>query len=64
MQEIEALADCLSAVVDEMLSEMPDDAREGIRLAMALFVRSDLGPAAAGSRDLIARVFSVPAESL
>ena len=64
MPEIEALADCLSVVLEEVLSDIPDESREGIRLAMALFVRADLGQAGPDARTLIARVFSVPEDAL
>jgi hypothetical protein len=33
MSEIEALADCLRIVVDETLSQLPEETREGTRLA-------------------------------
>lgn len=64
MQEIEALADCLRVVVEELVSELPEEAREGTRLAMALFARSDLGRQDPAVRAFIARVFSVPLDSL
>jgi hypothetical protein len=64
MQEIEALADCLRVVVEELVSELPDEAREGTRLAMALFARSDLGRQDPAVRAIIARVFSVPLDSI
>jgi hypothetical protein len=64
MSEIEALADCLRIVVDETLSQLPEETREGTRLAMALFVRSDLGQIGPEARAIIARVFSVAAEAI
>ncbi len=64
MPEIEALADCLSVVVDEVLSGVPEGSRETVRLTMALFVRADLGQAAPAVRSLIARVFSVPEDAI
>jgi hypothetical protein len=64
MPEIEALADCLRVVVDETLSQLPEETREGTRLAMALFVRSDLGQLEPEARAIIARVFSVAAEAI
>jgi hypothetical protein len=64
MPEVEALADCLRVVVDETISSLPEDAREGTRLAMALFVRADLGQVDPAAREIIARVFSVPLEAL
>ena len=64
MPEIEALADCLRVVVEEIVAELPDETREGTRLAMALFVRSDLGQDNAAARAIIARVFSVPLEAI
>lgn len=64
MPEIEALADCLRLVVDETLSQVPEERREGTRLAMALFVRADLGQVGPESRAIIARVFSVSLEAL
>jgi hypothetical protein len=64
MPEIEALADCLRVVVEEVVSTLPEPSREGTRLAMALFVRSDLGQTDPIVQDLIARVFSVPIEAL
>lgn len=62
--EVEALADCLRVVVDETVSTHPEEARAGMRMAMALFVRADLGESDPFVRDLIARVFSVPREVL
>jgi len=62
--EVEALADCLRVVVDETVSVHPEEIRDGMRLAMALFVRTDLGDADPFVRELIARVFSVPREAL
>ena len=64
MPEIEALADCLRVVVEEIVSELPEETKEGTRLAMALFVRSDLGQDNAAARAIIARVFSVPLEAI
>jgi hypothetical protein len=64
MPEIEALADCLRVVVDEIVAAHPQKSRDGMRLAMAHFVASDLGQAEPGARRIIARVFSVPVEAL
>ncbi len=64
MPEIEALADCLRLVVDEIVATQPESAREGTRLAMALFVLADLGQAAPSARAVIARVFALPPEAL
>ena len=64
MPEIEALADCLRVIVDEQLSELPEREREGTRLVMALFVRSDLGRSDPEVLRLIARVFSLPPEAV
>ena len=64
MGEIEALADCLRVVVEEIVSELPEETQEGTRLAMALFVRSDLGQDDLAARAIIARVFSVPPEAV
>ena len=60
MPEIEALADCLRVVVEEIVSGLPEASRDGTRLAMALFVRSDLGQANPAALAIIARVFSLP----
>jgi hypothetical protein len=60
MREIEVLADCLRIVVDETMSTLPEESRAGARLAMALFVRSDLGQADPAALAIIARVFSIP----
>jgi len=59
MLEVEALADCLRVVVEEVISAVPEPSREGTRLAMALFVRSDLGHADPAALAIIARVFSI-----
>jgi hypothetical protein len=59
MLEIEALADCLRVVVEEVISAVPEPSREGTRLAMALFVRADLGHTDPAALALIARVFSL-----
>jgi hypothetical protein len=64
MPEIEALADCLRVVVEEVVSGLPEENQEGTRLAMALFVRSDLGQSAPAVRSIIARVFAVPVEAI
>jgi hypothetical protein len=64
MPEIEALADCLRVVVDETVSALPEEAQEGTRLAMALFVAADLGQVEPAARAIIARVFSVPVDTL
>lgn len=64
MAEVEALADCLRVVVEETLSALPESSREGTRLAMALFVRSDLGQTDPAARAIIARVFSLPVETV
>jgi hypothetical protein len=64
MAEIEALADCLRIIVEEVLSALPEENRERTRLAMALFVRSDLSHAGPAGRAMIARVFSVPLEAI
>lgn len=64
MPEVEALADCLRVVVEEVLSSVPEPNRDGTRLAMALFVRSDLGQVDPAAREIIARVFSVSVESI
>lgn len=64
MPEIDALADCLRVVVEELVSGLPEEHQEGTRLAMALFVRSDLGHADPAVRALIARVFSVPLKAI
>jgi hypothetical protein len=64
MPEIKALADCLRVVVEEIVSELPEENQEGTRLAMALFVRSDLGQTGPVAREIIARVFSVPPEAI
>ncbi len=62
MPEVEALADCLRVVVEETIAALPEPAQEGTRLAMALFVRSDLGQTDPAALAIIARVFSVPVE--
>jgi hypothetical protein len=64
MPEVEVLADCLRVVVEEAIAALPEPSREGTRLAMALFVRSDLGQADAEARALIARVFDIPLEAI
>jgi hypothetical protein len=64
MPEINALADCLRVIVEEFISGLPEETQEGTRLAMALFVRSDLGQMDPAARAIIARVFSVPVEAL
>jgi hypothetical protein len=64
MPEVEALADCLKLVVDETLAALPEESREGTRLAMALFVRADLGQADPAARAIIARVFSLPCDAI
>jgi hypothetical protein len=64
MPEVEALADCLKVVVDEILAALPEEARDATRLAMALFVRCDLGQVEPAARAIIARVFSVPPDAL
>ena len=64
MLEIEALADCLRVVVDEVISAVPEPSREGTRLAMALFVRSDLGNGDPAALAIIARVFSIAADRI
>jgi hypothetical protein len=64
MPEVEALADCLRVVVDEALSALPEANRDGARLAMALFVRADLGQTDAAALAIIARVFSLPIEAV
>ena len=58
MPEIEALADCLRVVVEEVVAGLPEAKQEGTRLAMALFVRSDLGQSGPAARSIIARVSS------
>ena len=64
MLEIEALADCLRVVVEEVISAVPEPSREGTRLAMALFVRSDLGHVDPAAVAIIARVFSVAVDAI
>ena len=64
MPEVEALADCLRVVVEEIVSELPEENQDGTRLAMALFARSELGHADPSVRAIIARVFSLPAEAI
>jgi hypothetical protein len=64
MPEVEALADCLRVVVEETISALPEPSQEGTRLAMALFVRSDLGQTDPAALAIIARVFSVPIEAI
>ncbi len=64
MPEIEALADCLRVIVEEAMSALPEASRDGTRLAMALFVRSDLGQTHPAALQLIARVFSVPVDAI
>lgn len=64
MSEVEALADCLRVVVEEIVSALPEENQDGTRLAMALFVRSDLGQADPAVRAIIARVFSVSEASI
>jgi hypothetical protein len=64
MAEVEALADCLRVVVDEIVSALPEPHQEGTRLAMALFVRSDLGQSEPAALAIIARVFAVPLETI
>jgi hypothetical protein len=64
MLEIEALADCLRVVVEEVISAVPEPSREGTRLAMALFVRSDLGHVDPSAVAIIARVFSIAVDAI
>jgi len=64
MPEVQALADCLRVVVEEVVSTVPEPSREGTRLAMALFVRSDLGQADPAALAIIARVFDVAVDSI
>jgi hypothetical protein len=62
MPEVEVLADCLRVLVEETMSGLPEPSRDGTRLAMALFVRSDLGQSTPAALAIIARVFSIPVE--
>jgi len=64
MPEVQALADCLRVVVEEVVSTVPEPSREGTRLAMAFFVRSDLGQADPAALAIIARVFDVAVDSI
>ena len=64
MPEVEALADCLRVIVEETMYALPEASRDGTRLAMALFVRSDLGQSNPAALAIIARVFSVPLEAI
>ena len=64
MLEVEALADCLRVVVEEIVSTLPESSQEGTRLAMALFVRSDLGQADPAAIEIIGRVFGVPLDAI